>query len=188
MSRTRSRFSPTVRFTLLLICGAFGWGILCPAAHAEKFPVYPNAVRDEALAQRALDQAKRLGVAGEVAYSTAYVTPDSFASVLAFYRGVAHEYAMPGRPANHRFVLPEEIVNDRGKIAAIPSAISIRQAFFILDGAADLAQSHRWLMIAEPIVGHMGVTRPAAGRLHFTYGKLRQETAITYIEIRSRPD
>lgn len=178
----RPRLLPA--FLLLVLLGG---GIGAPAlaaAPAQRFPLYPNAVRDEALARRALEQAKRLGAAGAVADASVYVTPDAFASVLAFYRGVAREYRMPGRPADHRFVLPGEIVEDHGKIQAIPSPVSIRQAFFILDGAADLAHSDRWLMIAEPIVGQMTVDRPAPGRLRFTYGKLRRETAITYIEIR----
>lgn len=168
---------------VILFAGASGPTPLA-AAPAQSFPLYPNAVRDDALARRALAQAKRLGVGGAVAEASAYVTPDAFASVLAFYRGVAREYRMPGRPADHRFVLPGAIVKDHGKIKAIPSRVSIRQAFFILDGAADLADSHRWLMIAEPIVGRMTVSRPAPDQLRFTYGELRQETAITYIEIR----
>lgn len=153
-------------------------------ARAEEFPVYPGAVYDEALSRKSLDEAARAGIPGTIEKSVAYRTADPFEAVLAFYRGVAKEYAMPGRSPDHRLVLPGEIVPGPGRAAEQPSQIAVQQAFFILDGASDLTNSRRWLMIARPIVGHMSVERLPQNGLRFHYDDLRQETAISYVELR----
>ena len=164
------------------LCGA----VLLAAGpgRAQEFPLYPQAVYDDALSRKSLDEAARVGVGEQIERSIAYRTPDPFETVLAFYRGVAREYAMPGRSPDHRLTLPAEIVPGPGKPAERPSQVTVRQAFFILDGAADLASSKRWLMIARPIVGNMSIERLPQNGLRFRYGDLRDETAISYIELR----
>jgi len=154
------------------------------AAHAEEFPVYPNAVYDAALSQQGLDAAGRSGFGGDIARSGSYVTADPFEAVLAFYRGVAREYAMPGRAPDHRLALPAEIAP--GGSGATPPTIIVQQAFFILDGAPDLAHSTHWLMIARPIIGGTRIERDDQNGLRLRYGDIREATAITYLEIRRR--
>jgi hypothetical protein len=172
------------RQRLYWLCGTILL-VAAGAGRAEDFPVYPQAVYDEALSRKSLDEAARVGIGGTIARSIAYRTPDPFAAVLAFYRGIGQEYAMAGRSADHRLVLPAEILPgpDR-RPAERPSEVTLQQAFFILDGAADLASSKRWLMIARPIVGSMSIERLPQNGLRFRYGELRQETAIAYIELR----
>jgi hypothetical protein len=113
------------------------------AVIAGNFKLYPGAVldskaTDEArkLAEMVRQKSPALGVqAGE---PSIYTTTDPFEKVLAFYQGIAKEYDMPG-----------------SKERKLPSGQALRQAFFIFDGAPDLASSKLWAKIQRPYVGDL---------------------------------
>jgi len=65
-----------------------------------------------------------------------------------------------------------------------PPPTVVQQAFFILDGAPDLAHSAHWLMIARPIIGRATIEHDAQHGLRLRYLEIREATAITYLEIR----
>jgi hypothetical protein len=153
-------------------------------ARAEDFPVYPGAVYDADITKKSTEEAKRFGLGGNFARSAAYLTADSFEAVLAFYQSAAHEYTMPNRPADHRLVLPAEILPGPKGVTERASDIVMHQAFFILDGAADLTVSRRWLIIARPIIGHMAVQQGPQNAVRLNYSDIRETTAITYFELR----
>jgi|GEM_PF-6344797 len=117
---------------------------LClPAAAHAQWANYPGAQRDTAGEAKALVAARAAGI-------TAIPTsPDSFDKVPAFYRSRAKEYTMPGR-AGHESDLPGGIRRGPNGIEAIPSGIKVKQAFFIFDGAADLAASKDWMTLSRP--------------------------------------
>ena len=160
--------------------------IICAivAAQAAEFPLYPGAQYDAALSQRSVDQVKQVGLDAALLRSDAYLTPDPFEAVLAFYQRAAREYPMPGRAADHRLVLPARLGRRASGFAQTPSDVVVQEAFFILDNAADLSHSRRWLMIARPIIGRMSVEPEPQNGLRFHYGDLREATVITYIETR----
>jgi hypothetical protein len=68
---------------------------------------------------------------------TAYLTSDSFEKVVAFYAGLAREYANPGKHPS----------------AKLPDGKEVRKTFFILDGAADLRSSRSWVSVQHPFIG-----------------------------------
>jgi hypothetical protein len=64
-----------------------------------------------------------------------YVSPDSYDKVVAFYKPLYKEYAMPsGGPM-------------------LPSGKQIQWSFFLVDGAKDLSESKSWIKIQYPYVG-----------------------------------
>jgi hypothetical protein len=99
------------------------------------FKVYPGATKftppDTEETREAL---KALPPGTEAAY---YVTNDSFEKVVAFYKGFAKEYTMPGRKSG-------------GKL---PSGQEIKQTFFIFDGAKDIVTSKSWAKVQRPYIG-----------------------------------
>jgi hypothetical protein len=66
----------------------------------------------------------------------AYLTPDSFDKVVAFYRDVGKEYTSPN-------MQPEQL----------PNGEPIHRAFLIFDGAADPLSSKSWARIQHPFIG-----------------------------------
>ena len=64
-----------------------------------------------------------------------YVTPDSYDKVVAFYKPLYKEYAMPsGGPM-------------------LPSGKQVQWSFFLVDGAKDLSESKSWIKVQYPYVG-----------------------------------
>jgi len=64
-----------------------------------------------------------------------YVTADSYDKVVAFYKPLYKEYAMPsGGPM-------------------LPSGKQIQWSFFLVDGAKDLSESKSWIKIQYPYAG-----------------------------------
>jgi hypothetical protein len=61
---------------------------------------------------------------------TDYLTNDSFESVVAFYSQLGKEYTAKGLPSG----------------GTLPNGQELKQAFFILDGAANLEKSKRWAL------------------------------------------
>jgi hypothetical protein len=116
---------------------------LSAATMAGEFKVYPGAKVD----QKATEEARRLAdsvrkqaprMAASTGEPTIYVTTDPIEKVFEFYRGIAKEYQMPG---------PKE--------KKLPSGQALKQAFFIFDGASDLASSKLWAKIQRPYVGDL---------------------------------
>ena len=105
-------------------------------ACAEDFKVYPGAKLDEQLTKEAVQQAAQAKVDTR---PSIYVTDDSFDKVFSFYQGIGKEYQMPyAHPA---------------KVQRLPSGKELKAAFFIFDGASDLAGSKKWIKIQRPYIG-----------------------------------
>jgi hypothetical protein len=72
-----------------------------------------------------------------------------------------------------------------GKISRVNSGIRGKQAFFILDGAKELYQSSRWLMVTTPkftSVKATGKINDPAG-MQFAYDGIQDRvTVITLVE------
>jgi hypothetical protein len=100
--------------------------LLASAVGAGEFKVYPGAKLD--------DKATREGT------GTVYTTADPFAKVAAFYKGVGTEYLMPR--ASGTAGQPKK----RG-------AYELWEAYFIFDGAKQLADSKLWAKVQRPALG-----------------------------------
>jgi len=97
---------------------------------AQDFKPYPGASKDEKTSREAT-------AAAQGKQSDVYLTGDSFEKVYAFYKGLYKEYVMRRRSAPPK----------------LRSGEQVQLAFFILDGAKDLASSEFWMKIQWPYVG-----------------------------------
>ena len=104
--------------------------------YAGDFKVYPGAKLDEQLTKEAVQQAAQANVDSK---PSIYVTDDSFDKVYSFYQVIGREYQMP-------YAKP-------GKVQRLPSGKELKAAFFIFDGASDLAGSKQWIKIQRPYIG-----------------------------------
>jgi len=93
--------------------------------------------------------------------STAYITKDSYEKVVAFYKGSAKEYKMPGMPANRK----------------LPTGQEMKQTFFIFDGAADITTSKSWAKVQNPFIGSVDFKGGAP-----VYSDVRDVTEIVLSE------
>ncbi|MBN1831639.1 MAG: hypothetical protein JW896_05955 [Deltaproteobacteria bacterium] len=105
-------------------------------AYAEDFKVYPGAKLEEQLTKEAIQQAAQANIDSK---PSIYVTDDSFDEVFSFYQGIGQEYQMP-------YAKPD-------KVQRLPSGKELKSAFFIFDGASDLAGSKKWIKIQRPYIG-----------------------------------
>ncbi len=129
------------------------------------FQVYPGAQLDD------IDELKQPETEGQMSKTSkvfVFTTNDFFENVVAFYRGHAREYRMPGMV---------------GKSMKPSSALEFREAYFILDDAADITSSKHWIKIQRP---YLGKDRDEAG-YHGRYGTVREITAIIVEDKRSYP-
>jgi hypothetical protein len=107
-------------------------------AAAGDFKPYPGAKMDE----KATKQAREGAVAAKTpeVKPTIYTTSDSFEKVASFYKGIAKEYMMPrasgtsGKPKKRE-------------------GYDLWEAYFIFDGAQDLASSKLWIKVQRPYIG-----------------------------------
>lgn len=105
---------------------------------AAEFKPYPGARVDEQATQESRDAAKAAKMAN--VRSTVYTTSDSFSKVASFYKEIAKEFAMPrasgttGKPKKHE-------------------KYDLWEAYFIFDGAKDLASSKLWVKVQQPYIG-----------------------------------
>jgi hypothetical protein len=123
---------------------------LSPVTFGQEFKRYRGAKFD----QPATDEVRRVVAAEPGLVVTVYLTPDSFDKVYAFYKGAAHEYAMPGK-----------------RTRKLPTGQELRDAFFLLDNAPDLVHSKLWVKIQRPFIGS-GLARGS------TAAEVRDVTAI----------
>jgi len=93
--------------------------------------------------------------------STAYITKDAYEKVVAFYKGSAKEYKMPGMPANRK----------------LPTGQEMKQTFFIFDGAADITTSKSWAKVQNPFIGSVDFKGGAP-----VYSDVRDVTEIVLSE------
>ena len=108
---------------------------LTTAVAGQGFKVYPGATKYTPPDTNETREAQKALPPGTVA--TSYLTNDSFDKVVAFYKGFAQEYTMPGIPKGRK----------------LPNGQELKQAYFIFDGAKDLATSKSWAQIQRPLIG-----------------------------------
>jgi hypothetical protein len=102
---------------------------------AQGFKIYPGATKYTPPDTEQNREMQKALPPGTVA--TSYVTNDSFEKVVAFYKGFAQEYTMPGMPKGRK----------------LPSGQELKQTYFIFDGAKDLATSQSWAQVQRPLIG-----------------------------------
>ncbi|RPI73230.1 MAG: hypothetical protein EHM45_21055 [Desulfobacteraceae bacterium] len=102
---------------------------------AAAFKPYPQAKLHEKATRDGMEIAAQMkqNIKIEV-----YTTDESFEKVYEFYKGAAAEYKMP-------YHTPEG--------TKLPTGQILKEAFFIFDGAKDLAASKLWIKIQRPAVG-----------------------------------
>ena len=140
------------RVLVLLALGALG----ATVSFAGEFKPYPNAQLDAKASQDATAAAVGAGLSQR---STIYTSTDSFEKVVAFYKPLATEIALPASLA---------------KGVQLPDGRSTRVAWLAVDGAKSIAESKRWLAIQFPYVGSVG----AGGK----FQDIRDVTSITLTE------
>ncbi len=110
----------------------------CAISVAGEFKLYPGAKFDEKATKEARDMAAAAKMTNVKA--SIYTTADSFAKVTSFYQSIAKEYTMPrasgstGKPKKYE-------------------KYDLWEAYFIFDGAKDLASSKLWIKIQRPYIG-----------------------------------
>jgi hypothetical protein len=166
------------------IAGIAGLTLLIAMAPAWGADLYPGA-RPDPQAQAATPQIFAQNGLSNAPKSTAYSTTDAWDKVVDYYRRTATEYKPPKREG-YDLDLPKSIKMEApGKITRLNSGIHGQQAFFTLDGAKELYQSSRWLMVTTPKVTSIKVTgriNDPAG-MQFTYDGIQNGvTVITVVE------
>jgi len=112
--------------------------VFSPFLFAAEFKPYPSAKLDEKATKEANEAAAAAKMSGTKA--TIYTTNDSFKKVASFYKGIAKEYMMPrasgtsGKPKKYE-------------------KYDLWEAYFIFDGAKDLASSKLWVKVQRPYIG-----------------------------------
>ncbi len=115
--------------------------VLSILAHGQDWKRYRGARHDAA----ATEEARRSGSAAGGVEISVYTTSDSFEKVYTYYKGVAQEYRVLGQ-----------------RVRKLPNGQELHDAFFILDGAKDLASSKMWVKIQRPFLG-AGLARRSDG-------------------------
>jgi hypothetical protein len=137
---------------------------LSAVVFAGVFKVYPGAKLDDIYEARQSEAGGKMSKAPKVFIFT---TSDPFESVVAFYSGIAREYRIPGRA---------------GRAIKLFSGQEIKEAYFILDDAADIMTSKHWIKIQRPYLGK-GQTREGFRGKYV----VREVTAIIEEDKRSYP-
>jgi len=129
---------------------------------AAEFKPYPGSREDAQATKEARDAAVAAGMSDT--RSTIYTTSDSFEKVASFYKGIAKEYLMPrasgtsGKPKKRE-------------------GYELWEAYFIFDGANDLAESKLWIKVQRPYIG-MPSGGGKVGMQGATNQSIRDVTAI----------
>jgi hypothetical protein len=126
---------------------------------AVEFKPYPGAKIDQKATKEATELLKQAGMGGK---ATIYTTGGSFEKVNGFYKGIAKEFKMPGEEGAKR----------------LPSGQELKEAYFIFDGAADIATSKLWIKIQRPYIGSVEIGKD----FQVKYKDVRDVTAITVSE------
>jgi len=132
---------------------------LSAAASERVFKIYPRATPytpAETEQNRQFSSALRPGTK-----ISAYLSSDSFEKVVAFYRGIGKEYKPNTKP-----VEPE-----------LPQGQHLQKTFLILDGAANLVSSRKWVSVQRPFLGSVRLKNGQP-----EYGDVRVVTEIVLTE------
>lgn len=120
------------------------------------FKVYPGAKLEDVYETKQSEAGAKMSKPPKVIIFT---TNDLFENVVAFYRGVAREYRVPGMGRNP---------------VKLSSGQELKEAYFILDGANDLSTSEHWIKIQRPYLDQGNPGGPFYGK----HEKTRDVTAI----------
>ena len=112
----------------------------CSLLFAAEFKLYPGAKMDEKATKEAQEAASAAKMSNVKA--TIYTTKDSFQKVASFYKGIAKEHMMPR--ASGMSGKPRKSDLFEG---------DLWEAYFIFDGAKDLASSKLWVKVQRPYIG-----------------------------------
>ncbi len=123
------------KICLALIVIVFLFPLIISAA---EFKPYLGAKVDEKATQESRNAAKAAKMAN--VQSTVYTTSDSFSRVASFYKEITTEYTMPRASGT------------TGKPRKLGS-YDLYEAYFIFDGAKDLAGSKIWVKVQRPFIG-----------------------------------
>jgi hypothetical protein len=138
---------------------------LSAVVFAGSFKVYPGAKVED------IYTTKQSGVDNKMSKPLKiiiFTTNDFFENVVAFYRSNAREYRIPGMS---------------GKYTKLPSGQELKEAYFILDNAGDIATSEHWIKIQRPYLSRDQTKEGFQGK----YGAVRDVTAIIEEDKRSYP-
>jgi hypothetical protein len=107
---------------------------------AAEFKLYPGAKMDE----KATKEAQEAALAAKMSNvkATIYTTKDSFQKVASFYKGIAKEHIMPRASGTSGKPRKSDLFEG-----------DLWEAFFIFDGAKDLASSKLWVKVQRPYIG-----------------------------------
>lgn len=111
---------------------------LLMGSYAAELKTYPGAKLDETATREVREAAAAAKMTGVT--PTVYTTPDPFEKVTSFYKGLGKEYVMPR--ASGTSGKPKKF-----------EKYELWEAFFIFDGAKDLATSKLWLKVQRPHIG-----------------------------------
>jgi len=125
--------------------------------------VYPGAKLEDVYESKKSEGGAKMSNSPKVIIFT---TNDLFENVVAFYRGIAREYRVPGMGRSP---------------VKLSSGQELKEAYFILDTAGDLSSSKHWIKIQRPYVDKGRPGDPFYGK----YEKTRDVTAIIEEDKRS---
>jgi len=129
------------------------------------FKVYPGARLEDVYEAK---QSEAGGKMSKVPKIIIFTTNDLFENVVAFYRGIAREYRIPG---------------SSGKPIKLSSGQELKEAYFIFDDAGDIMTSKHWIKIQRPYLSR-GKTREG---FRGQYSAVREVTAVIEEDKRSYP-
>ena len=135
------------------------------AVFAASFRVYPGAKLEDVYETKQPEAGAKMSKAPKVIIFT---TNDFFENVVAFYRGTGREYRIPG---------------SSGKPTKLSSGQELKEAYFILDGAADIMTSKHWIKIQRPYLSRGRTREGSQGK----YEAVREVTAIIEEDKRTYP-
>ena len=129
------------------------------------FKVYPGAKLEEVYETTQSETGAKMSKSPKVIIFT---TANFFENVVAFYRGFAREYRMPGTG---------------GKPMRLSSGQELKEAYFIFDDAADIMTSKHWIKIQRPYL----VRGRTVEGFHGKFEAVRDVTAIIEEDKRTYP-
>lgn len=139
--------------------------ILPAGTYGGSFKVYPGAKVEDIFEVKQSDVGKSKMAKGHKVI--VFTTHDFFENVVAFYRGNAREYRVPGG----------------GKPTKLTSGQELKEAYFILDNSADIMTSNHWIKIQRPYLVRERTQQGFQGK----YETVRDVTAIIEEDKRSYP-
>jgi len=153
MKRATYVFALTILFVLPIL------------GYSASFKVYPGARLYDVVESK---QPEAINKTSKTQKVIIFMTDDLFENVVAFYRGTAREYRIPGR---------------EGRSIRLSSGQELKEAYFILDDGADIMTSKHWIKIQRPYLDRGRTGDPFYGK----YERIREVTAIIEEDKRSYP-